>query len=138
MYSKYTGALVVGVVFGIMIGMTAALLCLLPVSFVLMVIAGIFAVILARSDIRNATDALITSGTAGAISGVVGTAVATIGMMLVVFLSKYMNYAAYTQRELASGGIYALFCAPVLIVSGVLLAAIGGYVYYEMVAKRKV
>lgn len=138
MYTKYTGALVTGVVFGILIGMTAALLCLLPVSFILMVITGIFAVLIARSDIRNATDAMITSGTAGAISGIVGTAVATVGLMLFVFLSRYMNYGAYTLREMAGGGIYALLCAPVLIVSGVILAAIGGYVYYELVAKRNV
>jgi hypothetical protein len=137
MYTKYTGALVSGVVFGILIGMTAALICLLPVSFVLMVIAGAVTVLLARDDIKNATDALISSGIAGAISGVVGTAVATVGLTLVVYLSKYMNYEPYNLRELAGGGIYAMLCAPVLIVSGVLLAAIGGYVYYEFVVRRK-
>lgn len=136
MYTKYTGALVSGVVFGILIGMTAALLCLLPVSFVLMLIAGAVTVLIARDDIKNATDALISSGIAGAISGVVGTAVASVGLTLVIYLSNYINYDPFTLRELARGGIYALFCAPVLIVSGVLLAAIGGYVYYEFVAKR--
>jgi hypothetical protein len=137
MYTKYTGALVSGVVFGILIGMTAAVVCLLPVSFILMVIAGAFTVLLAREDIKNATDALISSGIAGAISGVVGTAVATVGLTLIVYLSRYVNYEPFTMRELASGGIYGMFCAPILIASGVLLAAIGGYVYYELVAKRK-
>ncbi|OPY26028.1 MAG: hypothetical protein A4E28_02742 [Methanocella sp. PtaU1.Bin125] len=138
MYTKFTGALVAGVVFGFLIGMTAALFCLLPVSFVLMLIAGVFAVLLARNDIRNATDALISSGTAGGISGVVGTAVATVGIILITYLSRYMNYQPYTLRELAGGGIYALFCAPVLVVAGVILAAIGGYVYYELAVKRAV
>ncbi|MGA9138867.1 MAG: hypothetical protein WBZ29_01495 [Methanocella sp.] len=137
MYTKYTGALVSGVVFGILIGMTAALICLLPVSFILMVIAGAVTVLIAREDIKNATDAMISSGIAGMISGVVGTAVATVGLSLVVYLSRYINYEPFTLRELARGGIYGLVCAPVLIVSGVLLAAIGGYIYYEFVAKRK-
>ncbi len=137
MYTKYTGALVSGVVFGIMIGMTAALICLLPVSFMLMLVAGAVTIILARNDIKNATDALISSGIAGAVSGVVGTAVATVGLVLVYYLSRYIDYEPFTLRELASGGIYALLCAPVLIVSGVILAAIGGYIYYEFVVKKK-
>jgi hypothetical protein len=103
-----------------------------------MVLLGAITVHLARGDIRNTTDVLMTSGIAGCISGVVGAIVATAVIAALVFLGKYLGSEAISFRELGRGlGIYGLICAPVLIVSGVLLSAIGGYVYYEMIAKRQ-
>jgi hypothetical protein len=136
MINKFISALVAGIIFGILIGITAAIPCLIIISFVLMVILGAITVHLARENILNATDALTASGLAGCISGVVGAIVATIGLTIVVYVLKYHNSEVFSGHDLGGLGIYGLICAPVLIVSGVLLSAIGGYVYYEMVAKR--
>jgi hypothetical protein len=137
MLNKFISAIIAGVVFGILIGITAVIPCLIVISFVIMVILGAVTVHLARGDIRDAADAVMASSIAGCISGIVGAVVATAGIAALVVLGKYLSSEAFTLRELGSGvGIYGLCCAPVLIVSGVLLSAIGGYVYYEMVAKK--
>jgi hypothetical protein len=137
MTNKFLCALIAGVVFGILIGIITAIPCLIIISFVLMVILGAITVHMARGDIHNTTDALIASGLAGCISGVVGTVVATAGLAALVAISKYYNSEIFTPREMGGLGFLGLICAPVLIVSGVLLSAIGGYVYYEMIAKRQ-
>jgi hypothetical protein len=137
MISKFISALIAGIVFGILIGITAAIPCLIIISFVLMVILGAITVHLAREDILNSTDALMASGLAGCIAGVVGAIVATAGLAALVAIVKYYNSEIFTAREMGGLGILGMICAPVLIVSGVLLSGIGGYVYYEMVAKRK-
>ncbi|WP_424356534.1 hypothetical protein [Methanocella sp. MCL-LM] len=136
MMTKLTGAILAGLVFGILIGITAALPCLIIVSFFLMLILGVVAVYLARGDIKSAGEALMASGIAGGISGIIGAVSATIWLALIVLLSNYMNAEGFSIREFSGLGIYGLICAPVLIVSGILLAAIGGYIYYEMVAKK--
>jgi hypothetical protein len=136
MMNKYIGALIAGVLFGILIGITAAIPCMIIISFVLMVILGAITVHLARDDIKNTTDALMASGMAGIISGIVGAIVATVGLAAFVAVLKYYNSEAFSGHEMGALGLYGFICAPVLIVSGVLLAGIGGYIYYEMVAKR--
>ena len=136
MLNKFTSAILAGIVFGILIGITAALPCLIFISLVLMVILGAITVYLARGDIKNSADALISSGLAGGISGIVGAVAATAWMTLIVFFAKYHNSEVFSVREISGLGIYGLVCAPVLIVSGVLMAAVGGFVYYELVAKK--
>lgn len=136
MMNKLTGAILAGVVFGILIGITAALPCLILVSFCLMLILGIVAVYLARGDIKSAGEALMASGIAGGVSGIVGAVSATLWLALIVLLSRYHNAELFSIRDASGLGIYGLVCAPVLIVSGILLAAIGGYVYYELAAKK--
>jgi hypothetical protein len=137
MVNKFIIALIAGVVFGILIGVMSVIPCLIIIGFVLMVILGAVTVRFARGDLENTADAIISSGLAGAISGAVGAVVATAGLAALVILGKYMSEEALSAREMAGGiGVYSLICAPVLIVAGVLLSAIGGYVYYEMVMKR--
>ena len=137
MLNKYIIAIIAGVAFGILIGIIAVIPCLIIFSFVLMVILGAVTVHLARGGLRDTSDAIMASGLAGCISGIVGTIVATAGLAALVVLGKVMSSEEFTLREFGSGvGVYGLCCAPVLIVTGVLLAGIGGYIYYEMVAKR--
>jgi hypothetical protein len=137
MLNKYIVALIASIVFGILIGIMAVIPCLIIFSFILMVILGAVTVHLARGSLRDTSDAIMASGFAGCISGVVGAIVATAGLAALVLLEKVMSSEEFTPREFGSGvGIYGLCCAPVLIVTGVLLAGIGGYVYYEMVAKK--
>jgi hypothetical protein len=137
MLNKYICALIAGIVFGILIGITALIPCMIIIGFVLMVVLGAITVYLARGDIKNVMDALMASGLAGGISGVVSTGVAVAGLAAIVALSRYYDSDALTGYDLSRLGVFGLICcAPVLIISGVLLAGIGGYVYYEMVAKR--
>lgn len=136
MLNKYIIAIIAGVVFGILIGIMAVIPCLIIFSFVLMVILGAVTVHLARGGLRDTSDAIMASGLAGCISGIVGAIVATAGLAALVVLGKVLSTEEFTIRELGSGvGFYGLCCAPVLIVTGVLLAGIGGYIYYKMVAK---
>lgn len=136
MMNKLTGAILAGTVFGILIGILAALPCLIIVSLFLMLVLGVITVYLARGDIKSAGEALIASGISGGISGIVGAVSATLWLALIVLLSRYHNAELFSIRDASGLGIYGLVCAPVLVVSGILLAAIGGYVYYELVAKR--
>ncbi len=137
MLNKYIIAILAGVVFGILIGIMAVIPCLIIFSFVLMVILGAVTVHLARGGLKDTSDAIMASGLAGCISGIVGAIVATAGLAALVVLGKVLSTEKFTIREMGGSiGLYGLCCAPVLIVTGVLLAGIGGYVYYEMVAKR--
>ncbi len=136
MMTKYASAILAGIVFGSLIGITAALPCLIFISFVLMVILGAVTIYLARADIKSSGEALIAAGLAGGISGISGAVAATLWLSLIVIASKYYNSEVFSIREMSGLGIYGLVCAPVLIVSGVLIAAVGGFAYYEMVAKK--
>jgi len=136
MMNKFISALITGIVFGILIGVTTATPCLIIISFVLMVALGAFTVYLAKGDIKNTMDAVVSSGIAGAISGIVGAVVSTAGIAILVTVVKMYNSETFTSHEMGGIGIYGLICAPVLIVTGIILAAIGGYVYYEMIAKK--
>jgi hypothetical protein len=92
-------------IFGILIGITAAIPCLIIISFLLMVILGAITVHLARGDIRNMTDALMASGLAGCISGIVGAIVATAGLAALVAIAKYYNSEIFTAHEMAGFGM---------------------------------
>jgi hypothetical protein len=123
-------------VFGALIGITAALPCLILVSFVLMVVLGAVTIYLARADIKSSGEALIASGLAGGISGITGGITATVWLMIIVFLARYYDSRPFSGQDISGLGIYGMICLPILVVSGVLLAAIGGYVYYAIFAKK--
>jgi hypothetical protein len=104
-----------------------------------MIALGAVTVYLAKADIDNGTDALITSGFAGAVSGAVGAAVAMVCLIVLVILSEYPDTAAFTVWKFGGVGLFGLFCcAPALIVTGILLSVFGGYVFYELAVKRSV
>jgi hypothetical protein len=137
MLNKYLSAIIAGVAFGILIGIMAAIPCLIIISFVLMVALGAFTVYLARGNINNSMDALLSSGLAGLISGITGSVVAIVSLATVAILIKTYNYDPISVNEMGRGlGIFSLICGPVLMVAGVLLSAIGGYIYYELAGKR--
>lgn len=136
MTNKYVSAAIAGFAFGILIGLTSVIPCMIIVSFALMLAVGVIAVLLAKEEIKTAGDAVLTSGLAGLVSGIIGTVVATAALTAVIALIKFYNGEDYQGHELAGSGIFALLCGPVLIICGVLLAAIGGYLYREFAMKN--
>lgn len=136
MMNRYTSAILAGVVFGALIGITAALPCLIVISPVLMIVLGAITIYLAREDIKSSGEALIASGLAGGISGIAGGITATVWLTIIVALARYYDARPFSVQDISGLGIYGMICLPVLVVSGVLLAAIGGYVYYVIFAKK--
>ncbi len=137
MVNKLISAILTGIVFGFLIGITAAIPCMCIIGFVLMIALGAVTVHLAKDDIRDSMDAIVSSGIAGAVSGIVGAVVGTAGLAALDLVSKYDQSGVLTASELFGiGALGAFCCLPVLVFSGIMLSVIGGFVYYELAPKR--
>jgi hypothetical protein len=117
---------------GLAVGAINCCICLLFI--VVLAATGAMAVRMTRGMLRDLNDAIIGSAVAGAVAGVIwGVLAAILGMV-----SNLINPNVTTGFgfSLLSGICGILCCLPIGLIIGVILAVVGGAIYYTMAPKQ--
>jgi|AGTN01.3.fsa_nt_gi hypothetical protein len=109
-----------------------------------MLFTGVLAVSWARNTIANVDEAALVSALAGGVAGFLGSLAFTISIAVTQFFVSYDFLADAGRFEvLAARSILSLIfggvgCClmPVIILAGIVLAAIGGWIYWLATGKK--
>jgi hypothetical protein len=109
-----------------------------------MLLTGVLAVAGSGPRIANVDEAALGASLAGGIAGVIGAIVFAIAMAIIQFflqynfladLGKFEVLAARTTLSMVCGGI-ACCLLPFIVLAAIILAAIGGWIYWLAVGKK--
>jgi hypothetical protein len=108
-----------------------------------MLLTGVLAVARARAHIANIDEAAIAASLAGGIAGFIGALVFTVAIAVIQFFIQYDFLADLGRFEvLASRSVLSLLCGglsccllPFIVLAAIILAAIGGWIYWLALRK---
>jgi hypothetical protein len=110
----------------------------------IMLLTGVLSVAWSAQRLGNVDEAAIGASLAGGIAGIIGALVFAIAMAIIQFflqynfladLGRFEVLAARTTLSMVCGGI-ACCLLPFIVLAAIILAAIGGWIYWLAVGKK--
>jgi hypothetical protein len=100
-----------------------------------MLLTGVLAVAGSAQRLGNVDEAAMSASLAGGVAGFIGAAVFAIALAIIQFFLEYNFLADLTTLSLVCGGI-ACCMLPFIVIAAVILAAIGGWIYWLAAGKK--
>jgi hypothetical protein len=98
---------------------------------------GAIAIRMTKAMLRDLSDAVVTAAVAGAVAGLIWGVISIVFRILSDIISpNHATIASKLGTSAASGICGAICCLPVQIIIGIVLAIIGGAIYYGLTPKK--